>query len=76
MDSLLEPEERLSEEQLLRAPWGSLGRSLTLGVVAWGCKMLLSVANTITLEGRADFLQHTVHRPPGQGLITVSNHTR
>lgn len=75
MDSLLEPEDRLREEYL-RAPWGELGRSATLGAVSLVCKFLLNVLNSTRVEGLDTFLDHVQRRADGQGLITVCNHTR
>ena len=76
MDSLIEPDDLSSQEELLRAPWGELGRSLTLGVVAGLSKLVLNVFNTLTTENEERFLEHVLHRDPGVGMITVSNHTR
>lgn len=76
MDSLIEPDDLSSQEELLRAPWGELGRSLTLGVVAGLSKLVLNVFNTLTTENEERFLEHVLHRDPDVGLITVSNHTR
>lgn len=76
MDSLIEPEEVLSQRELLSAPWGELGRSLTLGLVAGLCKLILNVGNTMTIENETTFLKHVMDREPDVGLITVSNHTR
>lgn len=75
MDSLLEPEDRL-REQYLRAPWGEVGRSATLGVVSLFSKFLLRVLNTTTIDNLDRFHREVLDRPEGLGLITVCNHTR
>lgn len=75
MDSLLEPEDKLREEYL-RAPWGDLGRSVTLGVVSLAGKFILTIMNTIHVDGLDSFTQHVTHRNPDNGLLTVCNHTR
>jgi len=74
MDSLIEPEEQLSQKAI-EAPWGEYGRSATLGVVSLFSKAVLLLLNSTTITGADIFEHHTVHRPPGTGLITVSNHT-
>lgn len=76
MDSLLDVEDALFAKQALSAPWGDLGRSWTLGVVALASQLWLRVLNDFRVEGLDTFLQHTMHREPGRGLITVCNHTR
>lgn len=76
MDSLLEPEQSLSQHQVLDAPWGEIGRSVTLGLVAGISKLVLGVLNRVEVDGADTFLQHVLEREPGRGLITVSNHTR
>jgi monolysocardiolipin acyltransferase len=75
MDSLLEPEDHLSQQHL-EAPWGAYGRSVTLGVVALGSKFVLNIWNTTYIEGIEAFRQQVLKRPEGVGLITVCNHTR
>lgn len=73
MDTALEPDV---DPSLLQAPWGELGRSLTLGVVSLVSKFILGVMNDFSVEGQDVYLHHILHREPGVGLITVSNHTR
>jgi hypothetical protein len=75
MDSLIEPEEQLSE-RYLRSPWGSYGRSATLGAVSLLSKFLLRVLNVTYIENEDAFHQHAMHRKEGVGLITVCTHTR
>jgi len=75
MDSLLEPEDSLRQEYL-RAPWGELGRSATLGVVSLISKAVLKVMNSTHVENLETFTDHVLNRQEGVGLITVSNHTR
>jgi hypothetical protein len=75
MDSLLEPEDTL-RERYLRAPWGQLGRTATLGAVSLVSKFVLNVLNTTTVDNLEAFRWHVEQRPQGVGLITVSNHTR
>ena len=71
MDALIEP-----DESILRPPWGQLGRALTLGVIAGASKLGLNVVNTTELR-KIETLHNAVEgRPPGVGLLTVSNHTR
>jgi len=75
MDSLVEPEETLGQEYL-RAPWGELGRSATLGVVALVGKFVLIMMNSTSVENIDRFKKEVLEREEGIGLITVSNHTR
>ena len=75
MDSLLEPEDAL-REQYLRAPWGDIGRSATLGIVSLFSKFVLRVLNTTDVDNLDQFHKEVLHRPEGVGLITVCNHTR
>jgi monolysocardiolipin acyltransferase len=76
MDSLLSVEDTLFSQQALKAPWGELGRSLTLGVVALWSKAVLTLLNRFSVEGRDTLLQYVERREEGRGLITVCNHTR
>lgn len=76
MDSLLSVEDQLYAQQALSAPWGELGRSWTLGLVALAAKLALTVANRFSVEGLDTLHEHAMRRPQGCGLITVSNHTR
>ncbi|GAB4819261.1 hypothetical protein N2152v2_006307 [Parachlorella kessleri] len=57
------------------APWGELGRSATLAVVALWSKFVLNVMNKTTIVNHEEFLRHIMQRPEDVGLITVSNHT-
>jgi hypothetical protein len=75
MDSLIEPEEELAKKHL-KAPWGELGRSATLGIVSLVSKFVLQVMNTFESDGLDKFRAAVIDRPEGVGLITVSNHTR
>jgi len=75
MDSLIEPEEELAKKYL-KAPWGELGRSATLGIVSLVSKFVLQVMNTFVSDGLDKFRAAVIDRPEGVGLITVSNHTR
>ena len=74
MDSLEDKPD--IDRSLTDPPWGELGRSATLGVVSLISKFILNVMNDFHLEGGEVFLRHILHREPGVGLITVSNHTR
>lgn len=79
---------------LLASPWGPLGRSLALTVVAAACKAVLLAGNTFEVRdgaavnaaaaggeeassarARERFLSLAAARPPGRGLLSVSNHT-
>ncbi len=73
MDSLLE-----HEDDILRPPWGPLGRDAVLGMVAGFSKLLLNVLNTTQCEAPQleRLMDHVIHRAPGQGLLTYCNHTR
>jgi monolysocardiolipin acyltransferase len=71
MDSLLD-----YDQELLAPPWGSLGRDAVLGAVATVTKLLLNVLNTTRAINHETYLDLVMHRPPGVGLLTVSNHTR
>ena len=88
-----------SSSHLLASPWGPLGRSLALTVVAAACKAVLLAGNTFEVRdgaaateekdgggagskseasaaaARERFLSLAVARPPGRGLLSVSNHT-
>jgi monolysocardiolipin acyltransferase len=75
MDSLLEPEDSLERARLLRAPWGAPGRAATLGAVAAACKLVLGGLNRVEVANGGAFRAAVLVRPPGEGLITVSNHT-
>ncbi len=71
MDSLLD-----YDQDLLVPPWGSLGRDAVLGVVATVSKLLLNVLNSTRVINHDTYLDLVMHRPPGIGLLTISNHTR
>lgn len=58
-----------------RPPWGEVGRVGTLGVIAAVSKLYLRVLNSTSITGEEEFHRVVLGRPPGQGLITVSNHT-
>jgi monolysocardiolipin acyltransferase len=72
MDSLVED----CGEELLSPPWGSLGRDAVLGAVASFSKLLLNVLNTTSTQHHERYTQLVLDRPPGVGLLTISNHTR
>lgn len=71
MDSAIEP-----EEPIISPPWGEFGRVATLGLVSLVSKFVFNVWNTTKISNQAELLRHVQHRSGGQGLITVSNHTR
>lgn len=71
MDSLLD-----FDQELLAPPWGSLGRDAVLGAVAGVTKLLLNVLNSTRAINHDTYLDLVMHRPPGVGLLTISNHTR
>ena len=56
------------------SPWGALGRTAVLATVAWGGKMTLDVLNRTRVHNRSRLVAAALARPPGQGLLTVSNH--
>ena len=74
MDGLVE-DCRL-DDSIMGPPWGELGRAFTLGVVAGFSKLILNGLNTTVVRNHDVYLQAVQQRPPGTGLITVSNHTR
>jgi hypothetical protein len=74
MDGLLDFDA--DYRRALTAPWGPYGRDLTLGVVALASKFLLQVLNSTTVLGHDTYTDLVYKRPPGVGLLTVSNHTR
>lgn len=71
MDSLLD-----YDQDLLAPPWGPLGRDAVLGVVASASKLLLNLLNTTTVQHHQRYVDLVMQRPPGVGLLTISNHTR
>ena len=71
MDSLLE-----HDQDILAPPWGFLGRDCVLGLVATASKLLLNMLNTTRVINHNTFRDLVMHRPPGVGLLTISNHTR
>lgn len=56
------------------APWGSYGRSATLGIVSIVSKFVMKVMNRSHVENRGDLMGAVLNREEGLGLITVSNH--
>ena len=56
------------------APWGPRGRAFVLGGTSLVGKVLLQGANRVQVHGRAHWLAAVLARPPGRGLMTVSNH--
>lgn len=71
MDGLLD-----YDQDLLAPPWGALGRDLVLGAVAAVTKLLLNVLNTTRVINHDTYKDLVCSRPPGVGLLTISNHTR
>lgn len=71
MDSLLE-----HDEDILRPPWGSVGRDVTLGLVSGAAKLVLLVFNSRIVDNHDTYTDLVMRREPGTGLITYSNHTR
>ena len=63
-------------DEILRPPWGQVGRSFTLGIISLGSKCLLQALNTFTVTSHDTFLDSVVKRADGVGLLTISNHTR
>lgn len=57
-----------------RSPWGSFGRSATLGIVSIVSKLVMHVSNTLIVENQDDLMDVVFKREEGLGLITVSNH--
>ncbi|CAL8463510.1 g3044 [Coccomyxa elongata] len=57
------------------APWGRLGRDLTLALVSIGSKFVLNVLNTTRFTNVERIEKAATERPPGTGLLTVCNHT-
>eukprot|EP00210_Caulerpa_lentillifera_P006325 g6041.t1 len=57
------------------SPWGSFGRSLTLGFVSLCSKFVMQVMNTTSVHNGEIYIKATTQRDRGLGLITVSNHT-
>lgn len=66
---------RTVDDTIVNPPWGSWGRSITLGIVSGWSKMLLHVLNTTTTNNLDVLLHYVNNRHEGQGLITVCNHT-
>lgn len=62
-------------EEILKPPWGEIGRAITLGVVSGVCKLILKVLNSTTVHGEEQLVDSALHRPEGVGLITICNHT-
>lgn len=72
MDSVVD----LESTDFSEIPWGTFGRTVTLGVVSLFGKAVLNVMNTTNVINREAMHDAAMHRPSGVGLITVSNHTR
>ena len=64
------------DAEAVRPPWGEVGRVATLAVIAAASKFYLNVLNTTTIVGGERFQRAALEREPGQGLLTVCNHTR
>ena len=64
------------EDDITNPPWGEMGRVVTLGIVSLFSKAVLTVANTTQVKNKDTFDELVMHRAPGKGLLTVSNHTR
>lgn len=59
------------DDEIVRPPWGELGRSATLGLVSGLGKILLHVFNTTQFRGPLDSLNRMVlEREQGRGLLT------
>jgi len=71
MDGLLD-----YDQDLLAPPWGPIGRDLVLGAVAAVTKLLLNVLNSTRVINHDTYTDLVCSRPPGVGLLTISNHTR
>ncbi len=63
------------EDDITSPPWGEMGRVVTLGLVSLFSKAVLTVANTTEVKHKETFDDLVMRRPPGVGLLTVSNHT-
>jgi hypothetical protein len=63
--------------ELLKPPWGELGRACVLGSVSGVAKLLLKCLNTMRVQDSAGNWETAVtQRPQGVGLVTIANHTR
>lgn len=69
MDSIVE-----LDNQITAPPWGEIGRSFTLGIVAGFSKLMLNVLNRTIVHNHSTFLDAVRHRQQGVGLITFTNH--
>ncbi len=74
MDAICEPDPIHGVP--IDAPWGRLGRDLTLAFVSIGSKFVLNVLNTTRFTNVERIEKAATERPPGTGLLTVCNHTR
>ena len=63
------------DDPVTRPPWGEFGRAFTLAAVGLVGKFTLTVLNRTEIRGGSAF-DAALIRPPGVGLVTVSNHTR
>ncbi|MEW5309698.1 MAG: hypothetical protein WDW38_001563 [Sanguina aurantia] len=63
------------DDEILKSPWGKLGRGATFGVVSGAGKLILNVLNTTTVTNHETLLSAVLKREPGKGLLTISNHT-
>lgn len=72
MDSVVD----LESTDFSEIPWGTFGRTITLGLVSLFGKTVLNVMNTTKVVNEETMHDATMHRAKGVGLITVSNHTR
>lgn len=61
---------------LFSPPWGSVGRSLTLGLVSGFAKLVLKVLNETVVLNEEGLTAAVTARGEGQGLLTVCNHVR
>jgi hypothetical protein len=73
MDSL---DECKFDASITAPPWGELGRAFTLGVISGYGKLMLQVLNRTTVVNHERWIKTVMERSPGEGLITISNHTR
>ena len=74
MDTLVDAEDL--NDPVTLPPWGQVGRNITLGVVSLAGKFVLQVCNRMDVKHHSRLTELVINRPPGVGLITVSNHGR
>lgn len=64
------------DDSYLSPPWGKAGRALTLGLVSGASKLFMYFCTRTSIINHDRLLDSVLHRKPGQGLLTVSNHAR